>query len=387
MLLSVYWFHPVLWMAYALLCRDIEKEKACDEKAVRNMDTQDRKGYSHALVSCSMHHSTITACPLAFGEVGVKNRVKSVLHYKKPALWIIAAAVLACAGIILGFLTVPRAEPASAIRVLDSGSQMEGLLVEIKDYDLSSPSPYIEIQWNNSTQQEFVYGEAFYIYQSAFNEWKDCRPGDAYAWNAIGYTLQPQGTSAKKYYLGDLEMQRPGTYRLETSCSGAHDRQEYAVWISFTLQGGVETVMDHTFAPAELIYSSSGGGEVSGLAYRYRILKGMQLEEITKEGRIEAHGHMEEDWLFQDTFDNRFTYISFWAEGYSMASMKAQNKRIWKLYKEDSNNYDHGELYILLQQSDGTFYLGYGTYDFQRDADLSFHSQIHWLYRLESVII
>ena len=104
-LLSVYWFNPVLWIGYILLCRDIEL--ACDEKVIKDFDCRDKKGYSEALISCSVHRRTIMACPLAFGEVGVKGRIKSVLNYKKPAFWIILIAIIA--SIVLGvcFLTDP----------------------------------------------------------------------------------------------------------------------------------------------------------------------------------------------------------------------------------------------------------------------------------------
>ncbi len=95
LLLTVHWFNPVLWLAYVLLCRDIEL--ACDEKVIRNMDVQNKKDYSSALINCSVSRKSIAACPLAFGEVGVRNRIKTVLHYKKPTLWIlIAAVILSC---------------------------------------------------------------------------------------------------------------------------------------------------------------------------------------------------------------------------------------------------------------------------------------------------
>ena len=105
LLLTVYWFNPILWIAYSLLCRDIEL--ACDEKVIRDMGTENKKPYSDALINCSVPRRTIAACPLAFGEVGVKGRVKSVLNYKKPAFWVVAAAVIACAAVAVCFLTDP----------------------------------------------------------------------------------------------------------------------------------------------------------------------------------------------------------------------------------------------------------------------------------------
>lgn len=104
-LLAVYWFHPLMWAAYILLCRDIEL--ACDEKVIRDMGAQDKKAYSEALLACSVPRRMIAACPLAFGEVGVKKRIASVLHYKKPAFWIILLAVVVCAAVGVCFLTDP----------------------------------------------------------------------------------------------------------------------------------------------------------------------------------------------------------------------------------------------------------------------------------------
>lgn len=107
-LLMVYWFNPLMWVAYVLLCRDIEA--ACDERVVRDMPTADRKAYSEALLSCSAPRRLVSACPLAFGETSVKSRIKSVLNYKKPTIWIIVAALLASivAGVCL--LTDPKTD-------------------------------------------------------------------------------------------------------------------------------------------------------------------------------------------------------------------------------------------------------------------------------------
>ena len=105
LLLSVYWFHPALWLAYYLLCRDIEF--ACDEKVIREMNGSDKKGYSETLVSCGTGRRRILACPLAFGEIDVKARIKSVLHYKKPAFWIILPAIILTCVVAIAFLTDP----------------------------------------------------------------------------------------------------------------------------------------------------------------------------------------------------------------------------------------------------------------------------------------
>ena len=107
-LLSVYWFNPVIWVAYILLCRDIEL--ACDERVVRELGESDKKAYSDALLFCSVSRKMIAACPLAFGEVGVKERVRSVLNYKKPTFWMLAVAAGACIIVAVCFLTNPKKE-------------------------------------------------------------------------------------------------------------------------------------------------------------------------------------------------------------------------------------------------------------------------------------
>ena len=108
LLLTLHWFNPLMWLGYVLLCRDIEL--ACDEKVIKELDHDARADYSQALLTCSVNRRMIAACPLAFGEVGVKNRVKSVLNYKKPAFWIIIAAIVACVAVAVCFLTNPPAK-------------------------------------------------------------------------------------------------------------------------------------------------------------------------------------------------------------------------------------------------------------------------------------
>ena len=107
-LLAVYWFNPVLWLAYTLLCRDIEL--ACDERVIRTMDESAVKTYSTVLLACSMPRKAVITCPLAFGEVGVKERVRNALHYKKPAFWVVAASVAVCVVMAVCFLTDPEHE-------------------------------------------------------------------------------------------------------------------------------------------------------------------------------------------------------------------------------------------------------------------------------------
>lgn len=123
LLLTIYWFNPLMWLAYVLLCRDIEL--ACDEKVIKGLGNEQRADYTQALVACSVNRRMIAACPLAFGEVGVKERVKSVMNYKKPAFWVIILAVIACVIVAVCFLTNPKQDSYTLRIVVPAGSQEE----------------------------------------------------------------------------------------------------------------------------------------------------------------------------------------------------------------------------------------------------------------------
>lgn len=117
----LHWFNPLMWLAYALLCRDIEL--ACDEKVIKNLDNEQRADYTQSLVECSVNRRIIAACPIAFGEVGVKERVKSVMNYKKPTFWVIILAVITCAIVAICFLTNPKQDRYALRIVVPAGSQ------------------------------------------------------------------------------------------------------------------------------------------------------------------------------------------------------------------------------------------------------------------------
>lgn len=118
-LLAIHWFNPLMWVGYILLCRDIEL--ACDEKVIKEMDNETKADYMQALVSCSVNRRMIAACPLAFGEVGVKERVKTMMNYKKPAFWIVIAAIALCIVVAVCFLT----NPVNQIENIDNPALLE----------------------------------------------------------------------------------------------------------------------------------------------------------------------------------------------------------------------------------------------------------------------
>ena len=172
-LLSVYWFNPFSWLAYVLLCRDIEA--ACDEKVIHDKDTQYMAAYSQALLDCSVRRRVIAACPLAFGETDVKERVKGILNYKKPAFWIIIASVAVCIIVAVCFITAPKRNedvPGGAV----SGNAVASLSDEPYDQPVSEDPSGEEIVITDPLSDKEVYGGKIYRYSGTDPE-KECWTG------------------------------------------------------------------------------------------------------------------------------------------------------------------------------------------------------------------
>ena len=146
LLLAAHWYNPLVWLAYALFCRDIEL--ACDERVVRSLSLSDRADYSQALLDLSRPRGGVRACPLAFGESSVKGRVKSVLCYKKPAFWLVLLAVVVCVGAAVCFLTDPK-EEAEPVDDGDGGVVISARLEEnfpaqVLDYAFACTEEMVE---------------------------------------------------------------------------------------------------------------------------------------------------------------------------------------------------------------------------------------------------
>ena len=149
-LLTVYWFNPLMWIAYIFLCRDIEF--ACDEKVIKALGTDCKKSYSEALINCSVPRKMISACPVAFGEDGVKGRIKSVLHYKKPAFWIILIALIVCIAVAVCFLTDPLSNQSLAGKY-ETGKCLYSNVVS-KDKETETNSLIFDIHANGKVYKE-----------------------------------------------------------------------------------------------------------------------------------------------------------------------------------------------------------------------------------------
>ena len=384
LLLTLHWFNPLMWLGYSLLCRDIEL--ACDEKVIKALSHDEKADYSQALLSCSVNRRMISACPLAFGEVGVKSRVKSVLNYKKPAFWIIILAVVACIAVAVCFLTDPKSESES-IKNQKYGSELPGLSLEIVSIETSAPDPHITIRYTNGTSQDLVYGAEHYIYQKINDSWEDCRTDTSDAWEAIGYYLTPGAYDNRMYGLNGKIMSQAGTYRFETEFS-IKDKPEtkYKVWLEFDLTHGVDGITVHTFDPVALVYSDWRYSFVQPLetAPTYRIVNAMQLQEISADGIVTMIGNLERIQLSSENFDSRFMGNSeCWLESETLDKLKNDNLYAWQ---QTVSNGDNHLLYILLEQKDGTFYLGFGYYGTAgENTHNPDNSHIRWLYRLENI--
>ncbi|MBR6783504.1 MAG: DUF5050 domain-containing protein [Clostridia bacterium] len=149
LLLSVYWFNPLVWVAYILLCRDIEF--ACDEKVISTLAPEERKTYAYALLECAVAHRRISACPVAFGETGVKERVKNTMKYRRPALWIIIASILVCALVTAPFITT------SATEIEEDSKASEGFEVSQDSVEESIEESFEE-SLEASTDESFEEG-------------------------------------------------------------------------------------------------------------------------------------------------------------------------------------------------------------------------------------
>lgn len=129
LILSVYWFHPLCWVSYILLCRDIET--ACDEHVVKTFSFDDKKKYAETLLTCSKNRKMVTSCPLSFGEIGTAARIKSILHYKKPALWVILGSLAVCMAAAVCFLTDPVEAPLANAGSAEDPHAQTGLSADI----------------------------------------------------------------------------------------------------------------------------------------------------------------------------------------------------------------------------------------------------------------
>ena len=279
MLLTIHWFNPLIWVAYILLCKDIEL--ACDERVIKEMADEEKKLYSKALLSCSVSHKLVVACPLSFGEVAVKDRIKSVLNYKKPAFWMLVAAVVACVVVVIGFMTNPMdgvdANEASTevsrrkIVVTDGYTNCEGVSVRLQEFTYSlveeemTPTAVIDIV--NKTGEKFSYGREFHVFRDGLGGRYSC------AKSAEEWFLDAKAVWGENFErtisMWNQDISKEGHYYIEFEFCVGEDKTEYMACVEF------DVVID---ADAE---NSKFLGKIKELGEGYLLVEPLEGEAIT----------------------------------------------------------------------------------------------------------
>ena len=397
LLLSVYWFNPLVWIAYILLCRDIEM--ACDERVVRDLDTAERADYAQALLDCSRSRRGIAACPLAFGEVGVKERVKGILNYKKPAFWIILIAMIACVVLAICLLTAPSSTKSLSGKL---GVSMDMAVAE------HNRSPYAEGHFiatdydvlliSESRSETTVY--AWVLYQEYSFDGRDVQfergshiptaitfdtsanDNDSAAYDVIEY-WEPRDGSC---YADDIRAKFPRSIRenaLDITKSKASSenclraaREYFGVDESKLL----DAVFGKYYTVQEIKYEGKRSGGNTSIPLSGYCVSGNGelwiLEDLNSNNWLRA-GTCTELVLSKDTFDQYFD-----PDGKTLAAnLRGNNAKAWRVLVSDLPD---SLFYYLLLQKDGEVCLTRGYYDAgEKDDPNSDDTRIPYVFLLK----
>ena len=387
LVLALHWFNPLVWVAYILFCRDIEL--ACDEKVVKGLDGAARADYSQALLSCAAPKRAVAACPLAFGEGNIKMRVKSALHYKKPAFWVAAAAVLAVVIVAVCFLTNPRSERGSLVWAQKLNA------ADVASIELYVPVEGEARQYKKLDTEEMA--QAVELINSSRGTYIE-KPETVYAGLPVWFLLtMDDGTvhavgSVVGHYLiidgdtfdADVENQAEWeNYVLKGDSASPIDMADRLSYALYGMTTGVytlgeavfedsvwETSYEETFANTkstpELWLSSALGTDMTGIlygtvtaarGYSYRFSEWEEIDLTVSNF----------DWLFRSASGEDWN-------GTSAAKLRRENAHAWRGTKTaDDDNATatipeiarQDELaamdqWLLLQQKDGSLYLVMG---------------------------
>lgn len=387
LVLALHWFNPLVWVAYILFCRDIEL--ACDEKVVKGLDGAARADYSQALLSCAAPKRAVAACPLAFGEGNIKTRVKSALHYKKPAFWVAAAAVLAVVIMAVCFLTNPRSERGSLVWAQKLNA------ADVASIELYVPAEGEARQYKKLDMEEMA--QAVELINSSRGTYIE-KPETVYAGLPVWFLLtMDDGTvhavgSVVGHYLiidgdtfdADVENQAEWeNYVLKGDSASPIDMADRLSYALYGMTTGVytlgeavfedsvwETSYEKTFANTkstpELWLSSALGTDMTGIlygtvtaarGYSYRFSEWEEIDLTVSNF----------DWLFRSGSGEDW-------DGTSAAKLRRENAHAWRGTKTaDDDNATatipeiarQDELaamdqWLLLQQKDGSLYFVMG---------------------------
>ena len=387
LVLALHWFNPLVWVAYILFCRDIEL--ACDEKVVKGLDGAARADYSQALLSCAAPKRAVAACPLAFGEGNIKTRVKSALHYKKPAFWVAAVAVLAVVIVAVCFLTNPKSERGSLVWAQKLNA------ADVASIELYVPAEGKARQYKKLDTEEMA--QAVELINSSRGTYIE-KPETVYAGLPVWFLLtMDDGTvhavgSVVGHYLiidgdtfdADVENQAEWeNYVLKGDSASPIDMADRLSYALYGMTTGVytlgeavfedsvwETSYEETFANTkstpELWLSSALGTDMTGIlygtvtaarGYSYRFSEWEEIDLTVSNF----------DWLFRNGSGEDW-------DGTSAAKLRRENAHAWRGTRtgEDVNatvpmaeirrqdELTAMDQWLLLQQKDGSLYLVMG---------------------------
>lgn len=230
LLLAVHWFNPLAWLAYLLFCRDLEL--ACDERVIRTMDRKQRQTYALTLLACGVDKKRIAACPLAFGETNIKERIKSVVNYKKPTFWILLTSLLCCAVITVCFLTNPKSSPAVCSGFTqpvftENGSSVEGISVTLEATEIKNGKPLLTVRWTNASSTDFGIGLDLQLYRYENGAPVNCCVNPGRFTEAIARLLPAGESLVMSYDCSDFDLSQAGNYRFES--------EDGRLWFHFSL--------------------------------------------------------------------------------------------------------------------------------------------------------
>ncbi len=376
LLLAVHWFNPLLWLAYVLLCRDIEL--ACDERAVRDMAAPDRADYAQALLDCSFPRQSAGLCPLAFGEVGVKQRVKNVLDYRKPAFWIAAGAVVVCLLAALCFLTEPAAVLPGESSVVSAEYASVGENVSLPPEAWMELSALIEDHrgWRFpsgtdplgllSRSVTLRYADGSYVlvhhqYVSGF----DFLRGREDDYRTVVTRFDDRGKARKAWRMGSafddafMEWKSRWVPREEIALDWMwkHYEVERLLYTGY-MDDPRTDVRRCALGEDDTLWVSAG-----------------------EDGQWQRIGRLEPFTPEKSSFDGRYGYYAAYD---SAAALRKQNRLAWRAVTEDAPD---ARFFDLFYQKSGEILLGAGWYDAGEAGDpYSDDSRVYRLYRLAGTL-
>ncbi len=359
LLLCVYWFNPLLWLAYTLLCRDIEL--ACDEKVLNELGIDVKKPYCEALVNCSINRKTISACPLAFGENGIKRRVKSVLAFKPAGIIITALSISLAIIVAITFLTDPEKEDVKPNNSNVSQTQEtqnssfatnNNVVISANSFGFENGKPYIAITLkNNGDQNVVLYGQDFYILDGD----KVVESNGTVFYDLLQFMLKSGESDVLSLDLQDYTLKDNKVYRLVKNFKIEGSDKTYGGFIDFkidsrevkgTLLNCVGTTDDdssvdnafgnvplYLFGEDNILYSNVYNGKENIIKNWYPI------------GKLEKFKVSKKD--FRET-----SLVKWHSYSESVESIIANNKTALRYVNDEETFY-----YKLLQQKDGSYYL------------------------------